>query len=180
MLQDIIDNSCKEKEIQIYLQEHPYILSNIIGGYNEILPKFKLGSEYECDFLSFTKYSMRMEITIFELKLPNAKLLTTANIPTKDLSLAISQVSKYMNWAKDNETYFRKQLFKRYAPNNKAYEQFYPLFEYHSVIIIGQRSQFSENENSYRKDFYRTSNGSIEIIPYDRLIESENNNIYTQ
>lgn len=43
-----------------------------------------------------------------------------------------------------------------------------------SVIIIGQRAKFSEEENLYRSNIYQTTHGGIEIVSYDRLIESEN------
>lgn len=175
MLQDIIQKGCKESVIQKYLELNDKILKRITyqyASYYKYYPKFKLGSDFECDFLLFTHQSGIMKTVIVELKLPNAKLLTKSKIPTKDLSYAISQVNKYMNWINDNREYFLKQMFNvsglrsAYLDNSRNYVR--------SVIVIGQRSQYNDNENQYRKDFYNTTNGSIEIIPYERLIEYEN------
>ena len=145
---------------------------------SDVYPKFKLGSEYECDFILVEYGSIRLKTTVIELKLPSAKLLTKSNIPTKDLSLALSQVNKYMNWIHKNQIYFHNQLYNI----SKSITVFDRMREFinrtpnyiNSIIVIGQRAQFSEEENLYRSDIYQTTHGGIEIIPYDRLIESEN------
>lgn len=174
MLQDIIQKGCKESVIQKYLELNDKILKHLTqqyAQYYKYYPKFKLGSDFECDFLLFTHQSGIMKTVIVELKLPNAKLLTKSKIPTKDLSFAISQVNKYMNWIKDNREYFLKQMLNVsglrdcYLNDSRNYVR--------SIIVIGQRSQYNDNENQYRKDLYDTTNESIEIIPYERLIECE-------
>lgn len=181
MLQDIINKNTHESEIQKYLQENFAILLNAIGhSLSNVYPKFKLGSEYECDFILYDRCSSSVcpKTTVVELKLPSAKLLTKSNIPTKDLNLALAQVNKYMNWIHKHQFYFCNQLcniskpitmldrvhnFMRHTPNY-----------INSVIIIGRRAQFSEEENLYRSNIYQTTHGGIEIVSYDRLIESEN------
>ena len=110
--------------------------------------------------------------------MPSAKLLTKSNIPTKDLSLALSQVNKYMNWIHKNQVYFHKQLYNISKPVTifdriRNFIDDYPNY-INSVIIIGQRTQFSEEENLDRSNIYQTTHGGIEIVSYDRLIESEN------
>lgn len=178
MLQDLINNGCSESEIQKYLQEHPYILNSVIHPDMRIYPKFKLGSEYECDFINYFELSTHSETTIIELKLPSAKLLTKSNIPTKDLNLALSQVSKYMSWIRDNEIYFRKRLLNISTVKSIFYKN---IMRYgnliKSIIIIGRRDQYNENEDLFRQDVFKTTYGSIEIVSYDRLIEYENNRI---
>lgn len=175
MLQDIIKNKCNESNIQKYLELNNEILiyaTYQYSRYYRCFPKFKLGSDFECDFLIFRHQSGIMETVIVELKLPNAKLLTKSKIPTKDLNFAISQVNRYMNWINDNREYFLKQMFNKpqirecYLDNSRNYVR--------SVIVIGKRSQYNDYENQYKKDIYNTTNRSIEIMPYERLIECEN------
>ncbi len=180
MLQDIINKNTHESEIQKYLQENSEILLNSFGHYgSNIYPKFKLGSEYECDFILYDwRSSVCSKTTVVELKLPSAKLLTKSNIPTKDLSLALSQVNKYMNWIHKNQVYFYNQLYNISKPVTifdriRNFINHYPNY-INSVIIIGQRTQFSEEENLYRSNIYQTTHGGIEIVSYNRLIENEN------
>lgn len=180
MLQDIINKNTHESEIQKYLQENSEILLNSFGHYgSDIYPKFKLGSEYECDFILYDwRSSVCSKTTVVELKLPSAKLLTKSNIPTKDLSLALSQVNKYMNWIHKNQVYFYNQLYNISKPVT-IFDRIRNFINHHpnyinSVIIIGQRTQFSEEENLYRSNIFQTTHGGIEIVSYDRLIESEN------
>lgn len=181
MLQDIINKNTHESEIQKYLQENFTILLNAFGeSLSNVYPKFKLGSEYECDFVLYDwcSSSVRSKTTVVELKLPSAKLLTKSNIPTKDLSLALAQVNKYMNWIHKNHFYFRRQLCNISKPItilDRVHNFMYQTPDHiNSVIIIGRRAQFSEEENLYRSNIYQTTHGSIEIVSYDRLIESEN------
>lgn len=179
MLQDIILKNAHESEIQKYLQEKSIILLDAINHLtSDVYPRFKLGSEYECDFILYEPNSVYSKTTVVELKLPSAKLLTKSNIPTKDLSLALSQVNKYMNWIHKNQVYFQNQLYNISKPIT-VFDRIYDFIagkpnHINSVIIIGQRAQFSEEENLYRQNIYQTTHGGIEIIPYDRLIESEN------
>lgn len=178
MLKDIINTNCHESEIQKYLQENPKILKNAIGNFsNRIYPKFKLGSEYECDFIMYSMLSTHSETMIVELKLPSARLLTKSNIPTKDLNLALSQVGKYANWIYSNPIYFKKQIFSKSMVRSVFGQICDSISGYRncikSVIIIGQRNQFSDEENLYRQNLYQTTQGRIEIVSYDRLIECE-------
>lgn len=180
MLQDIINKNTHESEIQKYLQENSEILINSFGNPEIVVyPKFKLGSEYECDFILYNWCSsVCSKTTVVELKLPRAKLLTKSNIPTKDLSLALSQVNKYMNWIHKNQIYFHNQLYNISKPIT-VFDRIREFINHkpnyiNSVIIIGQRAQFSEEENLYRSNIYQTTHGGIEIVSYDRLIESEN------
>lgn len=175
MLQDIIKSGCNESSIQKYLELNKEILIYATYQYSQYykcFPKFKLGSDFECDFLIFRHQSGIMKTVIVELKLPSAKLLTKSKIPTKDLNFAISQANKYMNWVNDNREYFLKQMFNKpqirecYLDNSRNYVR--------SVIVIGKRMQYNDYENQYRKDIYNTTNRSIEIMPYERLIECEN------
>ena len=47
----VVDNAKREEDLQKFLAENPYILAEQLPYCHYVIPKFRFGGKYVCDFL---------------------------------------------------------------------------------------------------------------------------------
>lgn len=126
MLEDILKLN-QESKIQKYLEEHPFILKMGIGvpdwAFNYVLPQFMLGSHLRADFIVLTGQSYSYEVTIVELKKPEASLYNKDGSLAKDFNRACTQIDDYRRWIKDNADEFKRDLLKEIKKQDPLFEE---------------------------------------------------------
>jgi hypothetical protein len=177
--------SSREEDAQEYLAGRPEILLNAFTlrwRVRECIPKFRFGAEFVSDFVLVEGQSWRYHITLIELEPPTEKVYTRDGKFAKRLNGAIGQISDWLNWIDENESYFRQSLSKSIASTYGSRQIQRPLEGYNirtrrhiikAKIIIGRRSFLTEDDNKRKETLYNSTSGRIEIIPYDRLVEVE-------
>lgn len=126
------------------------------------ISKFKLGSEYESDFVKITdRRSYGVEYEFIEIEKPSSQLFTKDGIPAKDLNTAIQQIRDWKRFLREDKVFFRKFLpAYNTRVNNDSCLKF--------TIIIGRReeSDFNiEKRNQISKEI------GVEIRSFDYLTD---------
>lgn len=168
--EDIL-NSNREEDTQVYLKEHPDILQNTFSmGRRKFypIPKFKLGNEHVTDFLLIEYATSSIEVILIELEPPTCTPFNKNHTFSTRLNTAIGQVTDWVVWIYENADYFERCLDKRCFKKSR----FNALGRLKTKIIIGRRSMLTEQDNKRREALYGMTSGQIEILHYDRLLES--------
>ncbi|SHM42923.1 Shedu anti-phage system protein SduA domain-containing protein [Flavobacterium chilense] len=146
----LINNNRNENELQSILTENP-ILFGI--EYSKILPKHRLGSEYEIDY-ALEQFSGVIDVV--EIESSNLKLYTKQGNPTKELVHAEQQVIDWINWIEKNNSYANSKINGFISP--KAF------------VIIGRNSDLTEKNKESLIRRNRIFNGIISVLTYDDLL----------
>ncbi len=177
-LSEILDDS-REETVQKYLEKNPSLLLAAFGNrwvVNECIPKFKFGNEFISDFVIVTGQSFSYDITLIELEPPTERIFTQNGKYAKRLNDSIGQINDWLSWINDNMDYFKQSLAKK-INNYYGASQINGLHTRRlfvsSKIIIGRRSMLTDEDNKRRATIYAQTNKTLEILPYDRLIEIE-------
>jgi Domain of unknown function (DUF4263)/Leucine rich repeat variant len=149
------------------------------------LPKFRFGNEFVSDFVLFTGSSLGYEITLVEIEPPTAKAFTKKGKYARRLNDAIGQINDWFVWISQNEDYFLRTLFAAISASQKD-SLFARWFDSNvslglhrgraivdAKVIIGRRHFLSEQDNMRRAAIYHSSNRTIEITHFDRLLNAE-------
>lgn len=175
-LEAILDTS-REEVAQQYLACHQPLLIRALGfwGQQECIPKFKFGNDYVSDFVIVSPYSYRTAVALVELEPPTARPFTKDGKYAERLNDAIGQVNDWLAWIRQNNDYFLRCLAARLQAPEDAYRNMLRdrLLEVIGRIVIGRRSMMSEHDDLRRGSLYDQTSGRIEIIPYDRLLDVE-------
>jgi len=137
-----------ENKLQKCLTENPILFGT---EYLEIIPKHRLGSEYEMD------YALKRQDGVFdlvEIEASNLKLFTQKGNPTQHLTHAEQQVIDWLTWIEEKNFYAREKLTNITSPKG--------------IIIIGRSKKQPELEKLIRSRNNCFSN--IQISTYDDLI----------
>lgn len=175
----LVDN--REETVQKYLQQNPIILNSAFGlkwAANECFPKFKFGNEFISDFVIISGQSYSYDITLIEIEPPTEKIFTKNGKYAKRLNEAIGQCNDWLSWINENVEYFKTSVSKKFKDGYKAYEmqpQFMHRIFVSCKIIIGRRNMLTDDDNKRRATIFAQSNKTLEIVPYDRLVEIEKN-----
>jgi hypothetical protein len=162
---DVLSEAKSERPLQKYLERHPQLLcSHLRSGHGEwVIPQKRLGAEYVPDFVIGCGNSAGKFWQFMELESPCAQLMTARGSAAVKLRTAIEQIDSWRGWLEQNLEYARRPPVKKglgledVSPRSAA------------VVVIGRRSQESEQYNSLRQRYYHQH--SIEIISYDRLFD---------
>ena len=175
--------SAREEDSQQYLTQNMDILVAAFGGgwmVNECIPKFRFGTEYISDFVIVTGQSFSCDIVLVELEPPTDNPFTKAGKYAKRLNDAMGQVNDWFAWIHDNQDYFHRSLAKEMdyseavdtgladSPSRGRGLDFIS-----AKIVIGRRKMLSDDDNKRRATILKQTNKTIEIVPYDRLLEME-------
>jgi hypothetical protein len=137
-----------ENQIQTFLTANPVLLGT---EYKRIVPKHKLGSEYEMDY-ALEKYNGIYDL--LEIESSNLKLFTKQGNPTKELVHAEQQVLDWQQWIEEKNFYAQEKLKGILSPKG--------------FIIIGRNESDEVKRKLKRRNV--TFNG-IQILTYDDLLE---------
>jgi|SRR5208337_1410822 len=155
----------KETEIQQFLEKHPVLLIQHLGGGHGrwVIPRKRLGSEHVTDFVIGDRDSVGFEWVAVELESPKAPLFNQNGDPSAKLNHAIRQITDWRSWLKKNQTYAARPP----SESGLGLTDIDPNLD--GLILIGRRSRSDKRTNGRRREMATTLR--IRIHTYDWLIE---------
>lgn len=169
--------SSREEDTQRFLAQHSGILIHAFcpTGTYFCIPKFPFGREYVPDFLLVQLLSTITRILMIELEPPPSRPFTKSGTYARRLNGAHLQIMNWLAWITENGDYFAQSVLRKIREMDpQAARMIEHRIRYHSVkakIVIGRRSMMTAQDNTRRAALYLGAGESIEIVPYDRLIE---------
>jgi hypothetical protein len=139
-----------ENSIQKCITENPILLGL---EYKEVIPKHKLGAEYEVDY-ALARYSGFIDF--MELESSVLPLFNKKGDPSHHLIHSEQQVLNWLSWLEKNHAYASQKLSNIVQPLG--------------IVIIGRSNDLSqENIESleYRNSIYR---GKLMVLTYDDVL----------
>lgn len=108
----VVETAKDEKPIQLYLQDHPHLLTGVlVGGHGRWLrPQLRFGSRYVADFLVAEADSIGIRWTLIELESPRARPLTTDGEWLKEARHAQHQIRAWRHYIAENLDAARKDV----------------------------------------------------------------------
>lgn len=93
--------------MQNFFELNPLLLiQHLSGGHGRwVVPGFRLGSEYICDFIIGEKSSVGYEWQVVELENPHTTMFNKNGDPSKALTHAIRQITDWRSWLERNQNY---------------------------------------------------------------------------
>jgi hypothetical protein len=159
-------NSAKgELEIQAYLEEHPIVLIQHLGGGHGrwVISHKRLGAELVPDFLIGEKSSLGFEWYGIELESPTASLFNSSGDLSAPLNHAIRQIIDWRVWLEKNLDYASRPREKQGLGltdiNGKL----------PGLILIGRRASLLSSTHKRRRQI--SGDLRIQIHTYDWLVE---------
>lgn len=144
-----------ENKLQSWLTENP-ILFGI--DYQQIIPKHRLGSEYEMDY-ALKRHSGLIDLV--EIESSCLQLFNKSGSPSQYLVHAEQQVLDWIEWIETNGSYAREKLSGTYTP--KAF------------VIIGRSSDLREEDIIKLRRRNITYREQIEVLTFDDLLDRAKN-----
>lgn len=101
-----------EASYQQLLTEYPAFLAFLVTGNwaTYVIPKQKLGNQYETDYLVLGENSLGPQWIAVEIESPRHKLLTKDGRLRKEVSHAVDQIKDWRDWLSENVAYARSEL----------------------------------------------------------------------
>lgn len=144
-----------ENELQKHLTENPLLFGL---EYSQVIPKHRLGSEYEMDY-ALEKHSGFYDIV--EIEASSLNLYTKGGNPSSYLVHAEQQVLDWLDWIERHYSY--------------AVENLPGLINPKGYVIIGLRSSLSESDAKKLKRRNAVYNGKLQIYTYEDLLDRATN-----
>ncbi len=160
---ELLDKADKESDIQKYLELHPEILVNVVGGGHGrwVIPQKQLGAEFTTDFIVGEKHSVGYEWLLIELENPKKKMFNKNGDPSSDLNHAIRQIQDWRAWLGRNHDYATRSRAEK-GLGLKDIHQNTP-----GLILIGREDMHVETDKALRRQMCTDLN--IKIHSYDWL-----------
>lgn len=160
-----LDGGAGEREAQRFLEAHPEILAQHLGGGHGrwVIPQKRLGAELVTDFLIGDRNSGGFFWRAVELESPRDRMFNRNGDPSAKLTHAIRQIMDWRAWLVRNQNYAARQRSEAGLGLTDIHGQI------PGKIIIGRRESIAPQTNDRRRQL---SEGTrIQIMSYDRLIE---------
>jgi Shedu protein SduA, C-terminal len=154
-----------EGDMQRVLEAHPCILIQhlTVGRRAWIIPKKRLGSEYETDFMIAQKASDGFVWHAVELERPQAKLFNRNGDPSYALNHALRQINDWRDWLSRNLDYAARPCER----SGLGLIDIHPELE--GLIIMGRDAQFDRRATAARRQRLERVN-RVKIETYDWLL----------
>lgn len=150
-LENLLDTSKRnENSLQVCITQNPILLGL---DYSKIIPKHKLGSEFEVDY-ALEKYNGLIDL--MEIESSNLNIFTKQGNPTSYLVHAEQQVIDWLDWVEKNNSYARNGLEGLISPKG--------------FVIIGRSSSLTEKTKASLIRRNKAFNGIISILTYDDVL----------
>jgi hypothetical protein len=141
-----------ENKLQQVLTTYPILFGL---EYSRVIPKHKLGSEFEVDY-ALEKYSGLIDL--MEIESSNLPLFTKGGNPSNYLVHAEQQVIDWLDWVEKNGAYARSKAEGLITP--KAF------------VVIGRRFSLNEKTKASLIRRNKAFNGVINILTYDDVLNN--------
>ncbi|NNJ25938.1 Shedu anti-phage system protein SduA domain-containing protein [Alienimonas chondri] len=142
--------SRNEYSLQEWITENPILFG---AEYSQIIPKHRLGSEYEMDY-ALVRHSGLIDLV--ELESSNLELYTKNEHPRSELVHAEQQVLDWHEWLEENGPYARQRLPNAYSPRG--------------FVILGRDSMLTNRTRTKLRRRNLAFGESIQIMTYDDLL----------
>jgi len=139
-----------ENKLQECLTKSPILLGL---EYSKVIPKHKLGAEYEVDY-ALEKYTGLIDL--MEIESSSLPIFTKQGNPSSYLVHAEQQVIDWLDWVEKNSPYARAKMEGLLTP--KGY------------VIIGRDSNLNEKTKASLIRRNKAFNGLISILTYDDVL----------
>jgi hypothetical protein len=150
-LEDCLQATARnESVLQATLTRYPILFG---VNYREIIPKHRLGAEYEMDYALVQQSGL---IDLAEIEASSHKLFTQAGNPRAELVHAEQQVLDWLSWIEDHMEYARAALPGIARPVG--------------YIVIGRSQDLSAADAKRLERRNLAFRGSLEILTYDDLL----------
>ena len=152
-----------EPAMQAFLQENPrFLLQHLTArrGY-WVIPRKRLGAEYETDFLLAEDDANRLTWHAVELERPQARLFTIKGDPTAALIHALRQINDWRNWLSHNRDYATRSR----DHSGLGLKDIDPELE--GLIIMGREAHTNASTVELRRRLMRDNR--VRIYTYDWL-----------
>ena len=109
-LRGVIETADTEQPIQLYLQDHPYLLAAVLtGGHGRwVRPQTRLGSRYVADFFVADADSIGIRWTLIELESPRVRALSAKGEWLEEARHAQYQIKSWRHYIAENLDAARK------------------------------------------------------------------------
>lgn len=155
-LSDLLESPTRnENSIQRCVTKNPILFGT---EYYRIIPKHRLGSEYEMDYAA---EKINGIVDLIEIESSNLNLYNKSGNPTSHLVHAEQQVLDWISWIERNNSYARDKLPGLVSPVG--------------YVVIGRRSSLSaaDLEKLARRNVHWR--GQVQILTYDDLLDRAKN-----
>jgi hypothetical protein len=126
-----------------------------------VLPKHRLGSEYEMDY---ALERLDGVVDLLEIEASTHRLFTQAKNPTQHVVHAEQQVLDWLDWIDTNGEYART------GPKGLA-----GLVRPVGYVLIGRSTDWSDDDFARLRRRNQALSGSIRVVTYDQLLEHARN-----
>lgn len=163
---EILEAAETERPIQAYLEQHPHILIEHLGGGHGrwVIPQKRLGAEFVPDFVIGEASSGGHEWYLVELESPRARMFARAGHPGAELNHAISQILTWRSWLTANRDYAARAR----REHGLGLSDISPALD--GLILIGRRELEDEKMVAVRHQY--GADLKITIHTYDFLLEA--------
>jgi hypothetical protein len=159
--EETIKNAEREEDLQQFLAENPFILSEYLPHGTHVVPKFKFGNKYVSDFLVSEITSGGTFWILVELEPVNVPLVTREGLSTQRIRGGVQQVRDWRDWLLNNRDHARPV-----AQDGLGLGDIQGIWGW---VVVGRRSKVTPRFNQLRQQVADDSN--INIMTYDRLLE---------
>ncbi|MDX8554860.1 DUF4263 domain-containing protein [Tenacibaculum sp. 1B UA] len=150
-LETLLDTSKRnENSLQNCISKNPILLGL---DYAKIIPKHKLGSEFEVDY-ALEKFNGLIDL--MEIESSTLSVFTKQGNPSSYLLHAEQQVIDWLDWIEKNNSYARNGLNGLISPKG--------------FVIIGRTSTLTEKTKASLIRRNKAFNGTITILTYDDVL----------
>lgn len=159
-----LDGARDEHDMQRFLEDHRRMLiQHLVGGRGAwVIPKKRLGSEHETDFVIAQKASDGFVWYAVELERPQAKTFNKNGDPSAALTHALRQISDWRIWLSRNLDYAARSRER----SGLGLIDIYPDLE--GLIIMGRDAEVDQRTTALRREWVRAHRVKIET--YDSLL----------
>jgi hypothetical protein len=154
-----------EADLQQYLQEHPQLLVQYLGGGHGrwVLPQPRLGSQHVPDFVIGDQDSAGRSWIAVELEGPQQRMFNRDGEPSRWLWHAIRQIIDWRVWLEFNRDYAARAP----ADGGLGLVDISPSLP--GLIVIGRQADLDDRRSAFRRGLSRQLN--VEIHSYDWLAD---------
>ena len=156
-LERVIASARDERTMQRYLEAHPYLMIQHLGGGHGrfVIPQKRLGAEFVPDFLLCEIDSIGPHWKLVEIESPRGLRAKKNGEPTAHLQHAINQIQDWRRWLTEHIAYAREGLKLEGISGNVP-----------GLVIMGRRGDGADPERLRQI----LEQNRIEVHSYDWLL----------